>query len=299
MRSSACSVLPGVLICLPLICVAQPDQSQYLGSSRPTTTPQRVVSLAPNLTEILFAIGAGQRLVGVTRFDDYPPAVKELPSVGGFIDPSLEQILSLRPDLIVCVPNSGNKQKMIALSKMGVSVLVLPARSIQDVYAAVKTLGDLLDREAPSRKLLKKMKSRVREVATRVKGLPVPRVLLVYGHNPLVVAGKDSWGDRLIGLAGGRNVMADSRVPYPSVPMEQLLNLKPDVILDASSSGTGAEMANSELQTGWQRWRVMPAVRNGRVHLFDSALWFRPGPRLVDGLEHLADLLHPKPKQAP
>ncbi len=253
----------------------------------------QVVSLAPNLTEIVFALGAGDRVVGVTRFDDYPPQVNALPKVGGFLDPNLEAIMGLKPDLVLCVPNSGNKAKIITLSRLKVPVLVLPAYGLNDVYSAITTLGGVLDRKERAREIVDDMRRRARAVAARAAGRERPRVLLVYGHRPMVAAGPGSFADELLRLAGAENVLAASKVRYPSLPMEMVLKLAPDVIIDASSSGSGAVMSLEEVRARWQRWKVIPAVRNRRIHLFDSALWFRPGPRLVEGLERLERILHP------
>jgi iron complex transport system substrate-binding protein len=272
---------------------AQPRGPEYLGEKRPSGVPGRVVSLAPNLTEILFAIGAGGRVVGVTTYDDYPEEVRKLPRVGGFVDPSVEAILGLEPDLVVCVPNPGGRNRMDALSRMGVPVLVLPSYRMEDIFTVTRTLGDLFGRKEAAGELIAGMKSRIERVSKLVEGARRPKVLLVYGHRPVMAAGKGSFGDTLLGLAGGQNVLKDSKIRYPTVPMEEVIRLMPEVIIDASSSGTGAEMTREEVEKVWARWKVLPAIKNHRVHVFDSALWFRPGPRVVDGLEKLFSILHP------
>ncbi|MBW1808294.1 MAG: cobalamin-binding protein [Deltaproteobacteria bacterium] len=273
---------------------AQPASELYLGKPRPTTVPQRVVSLAPNLTEILFAIEAGDKIVGVTRYDDFPEEVKKLPKIGGFLDPSLEAILALRPNLVVCVKNSGAKDRLEALARMGVPILVLPAYRMKDIYTSIRVLGEVFHKTDVAQSLIQTMKTRVKRVEQKVKGLPKPAVLLVYGHRPVVAAGSDSFGDAMLSLAGGENVLKKTKIRYPMVPMEQVIHLKPQVIIDASASGTGAEMTQSELEKTWKTWKIVPAIKTGRLHFFDSALWFRPGPRIVDGLEKLAEILHPE-----
>jgi len=283
-----------LLLLAPAAAGAQPAEPLYLGAARPRGVPGRVISLAPNLTEVIFALGSGERLVGVTRYDDYPPEVARLPRVGGFTDPCLETILALRPELVVCVPNSGNRQAMEALGRMKVPVLVLPAETLEDVYLAVESLGRVLGREAESRALLGSLRHRVEAVRARTLGAPRPAVLVVYGHKPLIAAGGGTFADALVELAGGRNALADSRVRYPTLPMEEVLRLAPEVILDASMSGSGAELDPAEARRAWARWKVLPAVKSGRVHLVDSVLWFRPGPRIVQGLEQMARLLHPE-----
>ncbi len=272
---------------------AQPRGPGYLGNKRPDGVPVRVVSLAPNLTEILFAIGAGDRVVGVTTYDDYPREVKNLPRVGGFIDPSVEAILALKPDLVVCVPNPGGRDRMDALARMGVPVLVLPSYRMEDIFTVIRRLGDLFERRPVAGKLIGAMRARIQRVAKLVKGAHRPRVLMVYGHRPIMAAGRGSFGGTLLKLAGGENVLKDSEIRYPTLPMEEVIRLAPQVIIDASSSGTGAEMTRAEVEKFWGRWKILPAVKNRRVHIFDSAMWFRPGPRIVDGLFRLFSILHP------
>jgi iron complex transport system substrate-binding protein len=272
---------------------AQPEGPEYLKGERPEGIPQRVVSLAPNLTEILFAIGAGERVVGVTTYDDYPEEVKKLPRVGGFIDPSVEAILALEPDLVVCTPNPGGRNRMDALSRMGVPILVLPSYGMEDIFTVIETLGDLFGRQESAKDLIEGMQKRIARVAELVRGVRRPKVLLVYGHRPIMAAGPGSFGDGMLKLAGGENMLKDSKMRYPNVPMEEIIRLMPEVIIDASSSGTGAEMTRAEVEKVWGRWKVLPAVKNRRIHIFDSALWFRPGPRVALGLEKLFSILHP------
>jgi len=271
----------------------QPRGPEYLKGKEPQGVPKRVVSLAPNLTEIMFAIGAGERVVGVTTYDDYPEAVKQLPRVGGFIDPSVEAILALEPDLVVCTPNPGGRNRMDALSRMGVPILVLPSYGMRDIFTVIKTLGELFGKKDSARELVDSMKKRIVNVAELIQGVRRPRVLLVYGHRPIMAAGPGSFGDGMLKLAGGENVLKDSKMRYPNVPMEEIIRLMPEVIIDASSSGTGAEMTRAEVGKVWGRWKVLPAVKNHRIHIFDSALWFRPGPRVALGLEKLFSILHP------
>jgi len=273
---------------------AQPSHPVYLGGTEPEGRVERIVSLAPNLTEIAFALGAGDKIVGVTKYDDHPPAVEKLPRVGGFVDPSLEGILALEPDLVVCVPNPGGRDRMDVLARMGVAVLVLPSYSLQDIFVVVEKMGQVLDRERRASELVESMKSEIKRVKARIGGKKRPRVLLVYGHKPLVAAGKGSFANTLLTIAGGNNVLGDSSVRYPTVPAETVIGLQPQVVIDASASGTGSELDRQEARKFWNRWKVIPAVKNDRVYVFDSALWFRPGPRIVEGLERLSLLLHPE-----
>ncbi len=301
MKTIICMLHLVVLLISGSAVAQQPDSKPFfIGKARPAGEISRIVSLAPNLTEIIFALGAGKKIVGVTRYDDYPPEVKKIPKAGGFLDPSLETILGLKPDLVVCVPNASNHGPMETLSRMGVAVLVLPAYRLSDVYISVETIGKLLGKEKKAAEIIKMMKEGIKRVQARVvTGNKRKRVLMVYGHKPLVCAGSGSFAHEMMELAGARNVLESSKIRYPTVPMETVVNLAPDVIIDASASGTGASMNPELVREFWKKWKVIPAVKNHRVYMFDSALWFRPGPRLIIGLEKLATLLqdplHPAP----
>lgn len=289
------TLLIAIALCLMTSAVAaQPAGPAYLGAPRPQGVPKRVVSLAPNLTEIVFAIGAGERLVGVTRFDDYPEQVKKLPRVGGFVDPSVEGIMALAPQLVICAPNPGGRDKLDVITRLGVPVLVLPSYTLADIFKVIERLGVVLGRKEEAQKLAASMRTRIDLIKKRVEKLPRPRVILVYGHRPLVAAGRGSFGDSLLTIAGGRNVLADSRIRYPSLPMEALIKLAPDVVIDASSGGLDAETTRTEVQNMWRRWKILPAVKQGRVYALNSALFFRPGPRITESLSRLAALLHPE-----
>ncbi len=269
------------------------EQPYYLGNAEPKNGVPRVVSLAPNVTEILFALNLGDRVVGVTRFDDFPPAVKELPIVGGYIDPSVEAIAALAPNLVICVPNPGGRDRMEVLTRLGIPVLVMPEQHLQDIFVNIKFLGNLFERTLAAETLTNRIKQRLQRVTAAVKNLKAPRALLVYGHKPLIAAGPGTFGDEMLRMANGKNVVGDSVVRFPSLPMEEVIRLAPDVIIDASMSGSGAEVTAPEATEFWNTWQVLPAVKNHRVHIFDSALWFRPGPRIAEGIEQLARLLHP------
>lgn len=266
---------------------ARGEEALFLG--KPPEKPVRIISLAPSLTEFLFALGQGHRVVGVSRYDDFPKEVSSLPKVGGFLDPSLEGILALHPDLVVCVPNSGNQGHMRTLARMGVPVVVIPAYDLDDVYSTARVLGRVLGCESRAKELISDIQKRLGEIERRVAGRKRVQVLLAYGREPLVAAGPDSFAGALLRIAGGENVLASQQTRYPNVPVEVLLDLRPEVILDASGAGHTGQGVSSH----WSRWQVLPAVRSGRVYQVDSSLWFRPGPRLPMAVEEMAQLLYP------
>lgn len=285
--------IPILALLLLVTATADAEQPYFLNDVRPKAGLQRVVSLAPNVTEILFALDLGKRVVGVTRFDDFPPEVKKLPIVGGYVDPSVEAIAALMPDLVICTPNPGGRDRMEVLTRLGLPVLVMPEQHLQDVFANIKFLGELFERKPAAETLANAIKQRLQRVEAAVTGIKAPRAILVYGHKPLIAAGPGGFGDEMLRRAGGKNVVGDAVVRYPTLPMEEVIRLAPEVIIDASMSGSGAEISAPEASEFWNTWQVLPAVKNHRVYIFDSALWFRPGPRIAEGIERLVRLLHP------
>lgn len=271
--------------------LADPVALSFLDGVEPRGGVARVVSLAPNLTEIVFALGAGERLVGVTRYDDFPEEVKNIPRVGGFIDPSIEAIAALRPDLVLCVRSPGGRERLSVLPRLGIPVAVLPDGGLDDLYQNIRTLGELLSRRASSIVLDAMLRLRVARVESRARGHAPLRTLLVYGHRPLVVAGGASFPGELLRFAGGENVLSAEGPAFPAVPLEAIISFAPEVIIDASGSGTGGEVSRQEALNFWKRYPVIPAVRRGNVHAVDSAGWFRLGPRIPEAIEMLREFL--------
>jgi cobalamin transport system substrate-binding protein len=283
-----------------LLCSAgapSPEVKKHL-EAPPTITPQflgaaldrraeRIVTVAPSVTEILFALGAGDRVVGVSRYDDHPPEVKSLARVGGFLDPNAESIVALKPDLVVGVPNAGNRPVLERIAKLGIAVYVVPGNSLADVFWAMRALGALLGGEAKPRAeaLEKKMKNEIDLLAGSLAKDSTPKVAFVYGRSPLVLAGPDSFADGLLAILNAKNIAATGPA-YPQYSIERLVLDRPDVILDASE-------AHDEGSAPWLKFPTIPAVKNHRVHALPLGDVLRPGPRIVEGMRRVATLLHP------
>jgi iron complex transport system substrate-binding protein len=253
--------------------------------------PQRVVSLAPSITEIVFALGQERRLVGVTTYSNFPPAAAQLPKVGSYVRLDLERIVALRPDLCIAVKDGNPKAAVDRLQALGVAVFALDPRGVDSVIQAIVATGTVLDAEDRAERLARDMRRRIEQVAARLAGAGRrPRVFFQIGDSPIVSVGTNTFAHELIGLAGGENVTAGTTA-YPRYSREQVLALSPEVIVISSMGGTGAiEQTRGE----WGRWPGVPAVRDGRIHLVDSDLFDRPSPRLVEGLEQLAGFIHPE-----
>jgi len=279
-----------ILLATPAFCFAV--ESGYWRDFQPQHPAQRIVSLAPSATEMLFALGLGSRVVGVTRYCDRPPEAQKLPKVGGFSDPSLEAVLALKPDLVVAVPAEANKKVADRLVDLAVPVLVVPGTTMADVFVALTTLGRALNVPDDAVKLSARIKGELDGIARAVAGRPAPRVLVVYDHRPLIVGGPGAFADEVLGLAGAQNVVARGTVPYPTLSLEVVAQLAPDVILDASM-GAQEEKARAQAVHAFDRFPSIPAVKSGRIHVLPSGTLMRPGVAIADDVRLVARLLHP------
>jgi iron complex transport system substrate-binding protein len=253
--------------------------------------PQRIVALAPSLTEILFALGIGERLVGATKFSDYPAAARSIPRVGSYVDINVERIISLRPELIIGTVDGNQPEKVALLERAGLPVFIVDPRDIRQVIATVVTLGEVCGVAETSAALAAELSARVDRVVARTAGLPRPLVFLQINAKPIMTANKNSFLHDLVQLAGGSNLAGEETVTYPRISLEEVIRKKPEVIIISSMQRDGNfEAARRQ----WLRWPVIPAVRDGRVYLVDSDLTDRPSPRVVEGLELLARYLHPQ-----
>jgi len=251
--------------------------------------PRRIVSLVPGVTEMLFAIGAADRLVGRTDFCDYPPAARAKPSVGGMVAPSLELLVSLKPDLVIVTSSGNSDDTRMQLERLRLPVYLVDPHGLSDVFRTMERLGDLTDRRARAGALVAGLEGRVRAVATRVAARPRPRVLYVVWPEPLIVPGRGAAVTELIALAGGDSVTAEGPEGYPRYSVEAAVAGAPDVIVLARHGAGVAPYAREK----WERFAGLPAIRAGRLHAVDGDLFHRFGPRVVDALEILARLLHP------
>ena len=249
--------------------------------------PLRIVSLAPSLTEFLFALGAGDRVVGVTRFCDRPPEAARLPRVGGLVDLDVETVLALRPDLVVAVDSTRKRGFLRPLAAAGVPTYWTVLDSEEDVYRVARELAGLVADAEAGERVVADIQRGMAAVEARLAGAPERRTLLVYGHEPLVVAGAGSFADALIRRAGGVNVAGDSPLPFPTWSVEEAIRAAPDVILENFVGTTGPGDA-------WDRWQSIPAVRDGRVHRLTDTAALRPGPALPEALESVARRIHPE-----
>jgi iron complex transport system substrate-binding protein len=253
--------------------------------------PQRVVALAPSITEIVYALGQQRRLKGVTRFSDYPEAAKQLPRVGSYVHLDVERIAALKPDLCIGV-KAGNPLSVVTrLQAMGIPFYAVHPVDLETVMQSIETIGDLLGASRAAAQTTAAMRKRIDRVKTIVAVAErKPRVFVQIGVSPIVSVGSRTFIHQLITLAGGTNVAAGG-TPYPRFSREQVISLAPDVLVITSMArATVFERVKAE----WMQWSAIPAVRNQAVFIAPTNIFDRPTPRLVEGLEQMARYIHPK-----
>ena len=260
---------------------------------QPAGPPARIVSLAPSITEIVFALGAGEKLVGACAQCNYPDAATRIPRVGGYLVPSVEAVLGARPDLVIAVPSPGNREAVQAVERTGVRVLVVHDRTLADLWETIRSIAATLDVAARGEELVADVSKRLDGVHAQVAGLPVRRVLLVIDHHPLVVTGGGNLQDELVGMAGGVNVAADAGAVWPTLALETVVARAPDVIIDAAM---GTEEGGRDLFAGLT---TVPAVRDNRIVSLRADVLFRSGPRVPEAAAALAAAIHPEAFAAP
>ena len=253
--------------------------------------PERIIALAPNITEIIFALGQQHRLVGATRFSDYPLEATSLPKVGSYIDLDLERIVSLRPDLCVAIKDGNPKAVIDRLEGLSIPVYAVDPRDLESVIDAIRSIGCVLDAGEAAGNLTARLRSRIQRVERQISSTDTrPRVFFQIGVSPIVSIGTKTFIHRLIQKAGGRNVTAGP-TPYPRYSREQVIALSPDLMIISDMARSGIF---KRVKAEWDQWDDIPAVKNDRIHLVDSNQFNRPTPRLVDALETLIRLIHPE-----
>lgn len=285
-----------LIICLLLISLTSFAEASYplkviddLGNLvLITEKPLRIVSLAPSHTEILFALGLAERIVGRTDFCDFPLEAQKVSSVGGYDQPSLETIMAVEPDLVLA--SFGNPQEMLnQLQELGVTVLGYNPQTLDDTLTLIWEIGKVTGSEEAAAKLIAEMKERISLVTDLVSKADKPLVFWEVWHDPLYTAGANTFIDDLITLAGGINIAADALTPWPTYSLEVLLIKNPEVYFATKDQWSGP--GNIEERPGYDQLR---AVQNDRVYVIDANSVNRPGPRLVDGLEIVAKHIHPE-----
>ena len=235
------------------------------------------------MTETLFALGLADRVVGVTSYCDYPPEAASKERVGDTMRPSLEKIIALKPDLVIASTASQLEQFVQRLDDLGVPIYVSNPRLLDDVLSSTERIGEITGVKQRSLELSRALRDRIEAIQRRVAALEKPKVLFILGTEPLITVGKTSFVTDMISRAGGASIAADVNEDYPQYSLETAVAKQPEVIF--------LQAGESDMPS---RLKQTPAARAGRVYRLDDDLLLRPGPRIVDGFEQMAERIHPK-----
>jgi len=253
--------------------------------------PVRIVTLAPSLTEILYYLGVGDRVVGVTQFSDYPPEAKEKPMIGSYANLNIEKIISLSPDLVIGTMDGNSEADIELLEEAKIQVFVVNPRNIREVISTIGEIAALCGVKEKGEEVVDDLSRRLEKVKTIIRSEAKPSVFLQINLRPIMTVNKNTYHNDLITLAGGMNITEGEPITYPRISIEEVIKKKPDIIL-ISSMQRGGEFEKTRKE--WMSWTLIPAVKNNRVYLIESDLIDRPSPRIIQGLEVMARLIHPE-----
>lgn len=254
--------------------------------------PMKIVSLAPNNTEVLFALGLGDKVVGVTSYCDYPEEAKTKEVVGDFQGNNLEKIIELEPDLVL-IYGSGNEEENKVLNDAGIKVLGFMPETIESVMKDIETVGKAVGKSKEAAEIIQAMNNKKNEILDKVKGQEEIKVFYEIWHDPLMAAGKGSFMDELIALAGGKNIAEDAEGAYPQYDLEQLVERDPEIYL-AAQDMPDKTVESIKARPGFDS---ISAIKNDRVYVFEgneANLVSRPGPRIIETLEVIAKAINPE-----
>ena len=283
-----------VFACVPKteakpVCVRD-DAGQSVCLEQPA---RRIVSLAPHATEILFAIGAGKRIVGAVNYSDYPPPARAIPRVGGYNNIDVERILALRPDLVVAWASGNNAAQLETLERLGLVVFRNEPRRIGDIAATARRLGRLTGTEAKAAAFAARFENRYRALRRKYAGRSPVRLFYQIWNQPLLTVNGEHLISDVIRLCGARNVFADLPALVPQVDVEAVLSARPEIIV----AGSGMGQDRQAWLEAWRRWPSLPAVARNQLYLIDADLLQRQGPRILDGASRLCTVVE-KARQA-
>jgi len=253
----------------------------------------RIVSLAPNITEILFAIGLGDEIVGVTLDSDYPPDAAEKPKVGTFWQPDIEAVVAARPDLVITLGFEQQQNLADRLKRIGYNSLTVNIEKVSDLFAAIERIGAAAGRRRQANELISRIRTKLQHLASLLGGEAKVRVLWVVQREPLRVAGRDTFVNEMIELAGGENAIGSTVHKYPPIGSEQVIACNADVIIESAMGREDIENQRDRALQHWSKFKYLPAVASRRVYVIRGDTVSRLGPRLYEGTETIARCLRP------
>ena len=260
---------------------------------------KRIISLAPSITETLFALGTGDRVAGVTRYCLYPPEARTKEKIGGYYDTNYEAALSLNPDLVILFPE--HEKQITDFKSLGVDVMVVDHSDINGILDSIIEIGRAVGAKERAHRLVAALKAGIKRVRKKTENLPRPGVLVSIGRNmgsgdlsDLFISGEDGYYDSMITIAGGMNVYKGRTANFPAVSAEGILRLNPQVIIDVIPDLEKRGWDEKDILKEWQKVGGVDAVKNGRVYVFSGDYTVIPGPRFILTLEKMARAIHPE-----
>ena len=261
-------------------------------------SPTRIISLAPSITETLFALGAGDSVIAVTDYCDYPTETESLAKIGGFINPNLEAIAALQADLIILLSNQSQLIKQ--LKQLNIPTLAVNNTRLLDIQQAINTIGKVTHREAKAKQLIAEFDQQIAAIQTKITDKKIPKVMITMGHSignegikTIFIAGQQDFYNDLITLAGGENVYQGTNLKVPSLSIEGIMQLNPEVIIDIFPEADDHKTDLNQAQQRWKNLTYVDAAKNNRVHIIEQDYATIPGPRLILLLKEMAQLIHP------
>lgn len=271
-----------------------PGQAQEGGAAPLPARAERIISAAPNLTEILFALGLQERIVGVTLHSDYPPAAKEKPKVGTFWQPNIEAVIAARPDLVITLRFQQQKDLAERLKRIGYRTLTVNIETVGELFEAIAKIGAAAGEQQRANELLMNIRKNLHVLSTLVDAGTKVRVLWVVQREPLRVAGRDTFVNEMIELAGGENAIGPTVHKYPPIGAEQVIACGAEVIIEPAMGGQDPAVQRQKSLEYWSRFENVPAVAERRVYVIPADAVSRLGPRLYEGVENIARCLRPE-----
>jgi iron complex transport system substrate-binding protein len=281
----------GILTGMPFMSNVAPrtfvdDLGRKLYLAKP---PQRIISLAPSITETLFAIGLGEEIVGVTEFCDFPPDALNKPKVG-YATPNLEMIIGLQPQLVLAPQSFLRVDLLNKLDQLKIPTFILDPHTVEDILGHIQLLGRMVGHAPEANAQAAILRKQLAGLSSRLTDLPRPTLLYILNSDPLITVGPGSFIHHLIELAGGRNAADQALAPYPRLTLEEVLRQNPDILLFPVGRQEGISQGE---QDAWRKWTTLSAVQHGHLFHINSDLLNRPGPRIIEGLKQLVKILHP------
>lgn len=271
-----------------------PQQRQNYGDTPPPLQADRIVSLAPNLTEILFAIGLEKEIVGVTLFSDYPPAAEEKPKMGTFWQPNIEAVVAAKPKLVITLGFEQQRNLAERLKRMGYNSMTVNIEKVNELFQAIAKIGTVTGRQNQADELVSDIKRNLDKLSALVYNQTKVRVLYVVQREPLRVAGRDTFINEMIVLAGGENAIGPTLHKYPPIGAEQVITCGADVIIEPAMAQVDLAAQRNRAFQYWSKFKNLPAVAEGRIYVIPGDTVSRLGPRLYEGVESIARCLRPE-----